>query len=315
MPPVRYLAADGAGALIVSTWDDRGRPAATCRVPRPREHDGHLHSPAPPVRLDHGPDFYAPALLRAPGEADGCCGAGRGKPATTPGCARRAGPGVLTLPREIHSRRRRHASRQQPARELLALRGEQLLRRTGRDPGPEPVDTRRSRPHLRPHRPCWCPTGPARRSAAGHLRRTAPSTSTSASTPPPASWSSTATTPHWTPGRAAGTYRMPCPAARSPAPVELRVVVDHSIAEIFLRHRPGPHPALLPARGRAPGAAGPHRTGYAPRLLGRRVGTAPARDQGAEHQRRRAGAGVAVEPTPTGRSPTSAMCPTPSPKY
>lgn len=31
-----------------------------------------------------------------------------------------------------------------------------------------------------------------------------------------------------------GTYRIPCPAARSGAPVELRMVVDRSVLELFL---------------------------------------------------------------------------------
>lgn len=55
---------DGRGAVLVSAWDpDEG---ALCTAAWPgHEQDGAFVAGAP-QRLDHGPDFYAPALLPAP---------------------------------------------------------------------------------------------------------------------------------------------------------------------------------------------------------------------------------------------------------
>ncbi|MEV6207334.1 glycoside hydrolase family 32 protein [Kitasatospora sp. NPDC051914] len=55
---------DGRGAVLVSAWDPKD--GALCAVAWPgRETDGRFTTDGP-QRLDHGPDFYAPALLPAP---------------------------------------------------------------------------------------------------------------------------------------------------------------------------------------------------------------------------------------------------------
>ncbi|MFI5681723.1 glycoside hydrolase family 32 protein [Streptomyces cellulosae] len=223
---------DGAGRqglLIVSTWDTDAGPQATAAYPGRETPDGTFHSSAP-VRLDHGPDFYAPALLRAPD--------GRwllwawSWEAREPTWAREAGwAGLLTLPREI-TLAADGTVHQRPAREVAGLRDEQLLYATGRaqadpaalgDVGTTFDLTARLTPS--PGRP-----GGLRlvTSADGseHLDVTVDTVAgdvvvdrSHASRDPRA---------------VGGTYRIPCPAARPGAPVELRIVVDGSVLELFL---------------------------------------------------------------------------------
>jgi beta-fructofuranosidase len=81
------------------------------------------------VLLDHGPDFYAPALLKA---ADGRWLLWGWTPeARTADWVFEAGwAGALTLPREV-SLAEDGTVRQRPARELLALRTRRVLRHAG----------------------------------------------------------------------------------------------------------------------------------------------------------------------------------------
>ncbi|WP_425826684.1 glycoside hydrolase family 32 protein [Streptomyces fractus] len=55
---------DGRGAVLVSAWDPNEGALCTAAWPG-REEDGAFVAESP-QRLDHGPDFYAPALLPAP---------------------------------------------------------------------------------------------------------------------------------------------------------------------------------------------------------------------------------------------------------
>ncbi|WP_030951697.1 glycoside hydrolase family 32 protein [Streptomyces sp. NRRL S-481] len=222
----QYLpAASGRpGALILSAWNEATGPQSVAALIG-EEHDGHFKAGAP-VPADHGPDCYAPALLRAPGNRWllwGWSWEARDEAwAVADGWA-----GVLTLPREIHV----HDDgtlRQQPATELLALRGRHTIHTAGATHGPQPVDLGNAgrafdlTARLEPTgdaalRLITTPDGSEYLdirldAAAGALvvDRDHASLDTRAR---------------------GGSYRMPCPADR---PLDLRVVVDHSIAEIFL---------------------------------------------------------------------------------
>ncbi|GGN79853.1 glycosyl hydrolase family 32 [Streptomyces albiflavescens] len=133
---------EGTGAVLASAWDPED--GAICAVYWPgREQDGEFHAAAPQL-LDHGPDFYAPALLRAPD--------GRflmwawiweardeervGAPSTWTDEAGWAG--MLSLPRELAPGTGGELT-QQPARELLNLRGEHRIAATGRVTAEQPV--------------------------------------------------------------------------------------------------------------------------------------------------------------------------------
>ncbi|MFD7300891.1 glycoside hydrolase family 32 protein [Streptomyces pharetrae] len=74
----QYATFGDHGVLILSDWTPQGGPSHTTVVTG-REKDGRFEAAASPVPLDHGPDFYAPALLRVPGE-DRWLGLGLGSP-------------------------------------------------------------------------------------------------------------------------------------------------------------------------------------------------------------------------------------------
>ncbi|MEU5715893.1 glycoside hydrolase family 32 protein [Streptomyces sp. NPDC020403] len=59
------LGADG-GALLVSCWDPEQGARATAAWPGRETEDGTFEATGPPQLLDYGPDFYAPAVLHAP---------------------------------------------------------------------------------------------------------------------------------------------------------------------------------------------------------------------------------------------------------
>ncbi|MEU1342970.1 glycoside hydrolase family 32 protein [Streptomyces sp. NPDC005827] len=223
----QYLpAADGSGrgALIVAAWDDHDGPRSVLALAG-QEHDNVLHPTAPQL-LDHGPDFYAPALLPAPGgrwllwgwswearqeewsDADGWAGA-------------------LTLPREI-TLTQDGRTHQQPAEELLALRGRHTIHATGQVPDPVPVE-------LGQVGRSFDLTARLEATGTAGLRLVTAQDGTEyldirldtdagllvvnrdrASLDPRAR---------------GGSYTIPCPSGQ---PVDLRIVVDHSIAEIFL---------------------------------------------------------------------------------
>ncbi|MFF4731808.1 glycoside hydrolase family 32 protein [Streptomyces mirabilis] len=64
-PP--YATFGDHSVLILSDWTPQDGPSHVT-VHTGREEEGRFTAPAPPVPLDHGPDFYAPALLKAPEE-------------------------------------------------------------------------------------------------------------------------------------------------------------------------------------------------------------------------------------------------------
>ncbi|WP_406224075.1 glycoside hydrolase family 32 protein [Streptomyces canus] len=221
----QYLpAASGLGTLIFSTWTEPTGPMRVAALIG-EEYDGQFKGGSP-VWMDHGPDCYASALMRAPGGRWLLWGwsweARAPAWAVTDGWA-----GVLTLPREIHVDED-GMLRQKPAAELLALRGEHTVHAAGETHGPQPVDL-----------------GSVGRAfdLTARLEPTADAGLRLLTDPDGSEYldirldteagelvvdrehASVDTRAH------GGSYRMPCPTDR---PVDLRVVVDHSIAEIFL---------------------------------------------------------------------------------
>ncbi|WP_328505789.1 glycoside hydrolase family 32 protein [Streptomyces sp. NBC_00391] len=254
---------DGRGVLIVSDWTPQGGPSHTT-VHVGREEDGRFTATWPPVRLDHGPDFYAPALLRAPEEGRWLLW-GWAWEARDDSWAHEAGwAGTLTLPRELTLADDGTVG-QRPARELLALRGERAVHRSGNATVSGPVEL-------------------------GEVSRSFDLTATLTADPHGATGlrlvtsadgaeyldiTFDAATGRLTVDRGhasldvrarAGTYSLPCPGAKGPgAAVQLRVVVDRSIAEIHLatgqvltlRFYPvGDGPWRLQARSTGPGPGG-----------------------------------------------------------
>ncbi|TLS42686.1 glycoside hydrolase family 32 protein [Streptomyces montanus] len=228
----QYATFGDRGVLIVSDWTPQDGPSHVT-VHTGHEEHGRFTTTAPPVRLDHGPDFYAPALLKAP-EEDRWLLWGWSWEARDESWAHEAGwAGVLTLPREITLADDGTVG-QRPARELLALRGERVLHRSEHVTRSGPVEL-------------------------GEVSRTFDLTAVL--TPDPADTSGLRlitsadgseylhisfdpTACHLIVDRShasldararEGVYTVPCPVARVPrTPVELRVVVDRSIAEIYL---------------------------------------------------------------------------------
>lgn len=221
----QYLpAAGGLSALIFSTWSEPTGPMRVAALIG-EEYDDQFKGGSP-VWVDHGPDCYAPALMRAPGGRWllwGWSWEARDESwAIKDGWA-----GVLTLPREIYVDDD-SMLHQQPAAELLALRGEHTVHATGETHGPQPADL-----------------GSVGRAfdLTARLEPTADAALRLLTDPDGSEYldirldteagelvvdrehASLDTRAH------GGSYRMPCPTDR---PVDLRVVVDHSIAEIFL---------------------------------------------------------------------------------
>ncbi|MGA5193082.1 glycoside hydrolase family 32 protein [Streptomyces exfoliatus] len=228
----QYAAFGDRGVLIVSDWTPQGGPSHTT-VRTGREKDGRFTATGAPVPLDHGPDFYAPALLKAPGEDRWLLWAWAWE-AREDAWAHEAGwAGVLTLPREV-SLTADGTVAQRPARELLALRGARTLHRTGYVTRAEPVElgeVGRTFDLTAALIPDTTGTSGLRLltsadgseyldirldPAAGHLVVDRGH----------ASLDSRAR---------GGSYTLPWPATAHPGtPVELRVIVDRSIAEVYL---------------------------------------------------------------------------------
>ncbi|MEU6183961.1 glycoside hydrolase family 32 protein [Streptomyces coeruleorubidus] len=215
----QYLHADGRGALLLSVWDPELGPRRTV-VYAGREHDGRFLAGAPAL-LDHGPDLYAPALLPAP---DGRWLLwGWSWEARDPQWVREAGwAGLLTLPREV-TLAEDGSVRQRPAAELLALRGERTVTSAGVTAGTAVLGTVGASFDLT-----------ARLERAGGLRLV-----TSADGAEyldirvdPTAGELVVDRDHASldPRAQGGTYRVPCPEAS----VELRLVVDRSVAELYL---------------------------------------------------------------------------------
>ncbi|OAH10184.1 glycoside hydrolase family 32 protein [Streptomyces jeddahensis] len=129
----------GRGAVLVSAWDPETGAQCTAAWPGRETPDGGFTSDTP-QRLDHGPDFYAPALLPVP---DGrllmwaWIWEARDEPYVgAPGeWTDQAGwAGMLSLPREL-TLGDDGTLRQRPARELDKLRtGDRCLHAHGQGP-------------------------------------------------------------------------------------------------------------------------------------------------------------------------------------
>ncbi|WLW58233.1 glycoside hydrolase family 32 protein [Streptomyces sp. YU58] len=133
---------DGTGTVLASAWDPEEGASGAIYWPG-RERDGAFDAGSPRL-LDHGPDLYAPALLHAPD--------GRrlmwawvweardeehvGAPSTWTDEAGWAG--MLSVPRELTPGPDGELI-QQPAHELLALRGERRIATAGRASAGQPV--------------------------------------------------------------------------------------------------------------------------------------------------------------------------------
>ncbi|MFJ8082407.1 glycoside hydrolase family 32 protein [Streptomyces sp. NPDC096205] len=221
---------DGRGALIVSAWDPELGPRRTVAYSG-REREGRFLADAP-VLLDHGPDFYAPALLPAP---DGRWLLwGWSWEARDQQWVNAAGwAGLLTLPREV-TLGEDGSVRQQPARELLSLRDGRALTASGETSSAAQLGTVDPSFDLTARLELHAPA------TSGGLRlvtsadgseyldiRIDPTTGELVVDREHASLD---------PRAHGGTYRIPCPEAKtaSGAAIELRLVVDRSVAELYL---------------------------------------------------------------------------------
>lgn len=105
---------DGRALLLTSAWYQRTGPGHV--VAWAGTADGERHHFGAPFRFDHGPDFYAPALLRAP-DGRWLLWAWSWEARAQQG----DWAGVLTVPREV-TLTADGRTRQVPARELTGLR-------------------------------------------------------------------------------------------------------------------------------------------------------------------------------------------------
>ncbi|MFJ6530790.1 glycoside hydrolase family 32 protein [Streptomyces longwoodensis] len=227
----QYLQEDnGRSALIVSAWDPQLGPRRTV-VYTGREQQGRFLAETP-VLLDHGPDFYAPALLHAP---DGRWLLwGWAWEARDRQWVDKAGwAGLLTLPREV-TLGEDGAVRQRPATELLSLRGGRALTASGETAATAVLGTVDASFDLTTRLELHAPA------TGGGLRLVTSGDSDEYLdiTIDPAAGELVVSREHASLDERAhgGTYRIPCPQARtaSRAAVELRLVVDGSVAELFL---------------------------------------------------------------------------------
>ncbi|WP_406432207.1 glycoside hydrolase family 32 protein [Streptomyces sp. NBC_00631] len=221
----QYLHAGGRGALILSAWDPERGPRRTV-VYSGREQDGHFLADAPTL-LDHGPDFYAPALLPAP---DGRWLLwGWSWEARDPAWVREAGwAGLLTLPREV-TLTEDGTVHQQPATELLALRAGRAVTTTGKTAGPAVLGTVGTSFDLTARLEAHT----AGTAAGLRLVTSADGTEYLDISLDPATGELVVDRDHASldPRAHGGTYRVPMAPG---APVEFRVVVDRSVAEFYL---------------------------------------------------------------------------------
>ncbi|MEF9908165.1 glycoside hydrolase family 32 protein [Streptomyces sp. P9-A2] len=228
----QYATFGDRSILIVSDWTPQNGPSHTT-VHTGHEKNGRFTPAASPVPLDHGPDIYAPALLKAPGE-DRWLLWGWAWEARDDGWAHEAGwAGVLTLPREV-SLTADGTVVQRPARELLALRGARVLHRTGHVTRPEPAELGQvSRTFDLTAALIPDPTG----TSGLRLVTSADGSEYLDISLDPAAGHLIVDRGHASLDARArgGSYTAPCPAATRPGtPVELRMIVDRSIAEVYL---------------------------------------------------------------------------------
>ncbi|MFJ8054218.1 glycoside hydrolase family 32 protein [Streptomyces luteogriseus] len=226
----QYLHANGRGALLLGAWDPELGPRRTVVYPG-REQNGRFLADAPAL-LDHGPDFYAPALL--PGPDGRWLLWGWAWEARDPEWVREAGwAGLLTFPREV-TLAENGSVRQRPAAELLALRAEHAVTAVGETRATAVLGT------VGPSFDLTARLEPRTATSATGLRLVTSADGTEyldvridagagelvvdrdhASLDPRAH---------------GGVFRIPCPEAQvaAGAPVELRLVVDRSVAELYL---------------------------------------------------------------------------------
>ncbi|WP_425809690.1 glycoside hydrolase family 32 protein [Streptomyces sp. DT224] len=228
----QYAMFGDRSVLIVSDWTPRNGPSHTT-VHTGREEDGRFAADSPPAPLDHGPDFYAPALLKAPGGDRWLLWAWAWE-ARDDAWAHEAGwAGVLTLPREVNLTADGRVA-QRPAREVLALRGGRALHRTGHVTQAAPIELGQVGSSF----DLTAALVPDATGTSGLRLITAADGSEYLDIHlDPAAGHLTVDRSHASLDTRArgGSYSLPCPAMkRSGGPVELRVIVDRSIAEIYL---------------------------------------------------------------------------------
>ncbi|MEU1191254.1 glycoside hydrolase family 32 protein [Streptomyces sp. NPDC005859] len=221
---------DGRGALIVSAWDPALGPRRTVVYPG-HEQEGRFLAGAP-VLIDHGPDFYAPALLPAP-DGRWLLWAWSWEARDQQWVSAAGWAGLLTMPREV-TLGEDGSVRQQPAAELLSLRDGRALTASGDTSGSAVLGTVDGSFDLTARLELHAPA------TAGGLRLV-----TSADGGEyldiridPATGELVVDREHASldPRAHGGTYRIPCPEAEtaSGAAIELRLVVDRSVAELYL---------------------------------------------------------------------------------
>ncbi|MBA2950437.1 glycoside hydrolase family 32 protein [Streptomyces sp. PSKA28] len=218
---------DGRGAVLISAWNPH--EGALCTVAWPGHEEGGSFVAGSPQRLDHGPDFYAPALLPAPdgrwlmwawiweARDEERVGA-RSEWTDEVGWA-----GMLSLPREL-TLGDDGTVRQRPAREVERMRGERRIGATG--------EARADQPAVLGEIGRICDIS-VRLETAGGLRLI---TDVAGSeyldiVRDPATGEVVVDRTHASLDRRAkgGSWRLPAQAG----PVDLRIVLDHSVAEMF----------------------------------------------------------------------------------
>ncbi|AZM59420.1 MULTISPECIES: glycoside hydrolase family 32 protein [unclassified Streptomyces] len=227
----QYATFGDRSALVLSDWTPRGGPSHTTVVTG-REENGRFTAMTGPVPLDRGPDFYAPALLKAPD--DRWLMWGWAWEARDEAWTHEAGwAGVLTLPREV-SLTPDGTVRQRPVRELLALRGPRVLHGTGQATRTEPAELGRVG-HTFDLTAALVPD--ATGTSGLRLITSADGSEYLDIVLDPTAGRLVVDRTHASPDARArgGMYTAPCPAAARPGvPVALRVIVDRSMAEVFL---------------------------------------------------------------------------------
>ncbi|MHA4818239.1 glycoside hydrolase family 32 protein [Streptomyces aculeolatus] len=216
---------DRRGVLLVSAWDPQAGAQVTAAWPG-RKADGAFAADTP-QRLDHGPDFYAPALLHAP---DGrilmwaWLWEARDEPyvgAPSAWSDEAGWAGMLSLPREL-TLATDGTVRQTPASEVDKLRGAHRIHASGSGPAALGAIS---------------PTADVtvRLEADGGLRLTTSADGREhldirrdADTGDVVADRGGASLDPRTKG---GSWRLPAPSRTAPA--ELRIVLDRSVAEIF----------------------------------------------------------------------------------
>ncbi|NGN63224.1 glycoside hydrolase family 32 protein [Streptomyces sp. A7024] len=219
---------DGRALLLTSAWYQRTGPSHVVAWAGQRDGEGFRFGAT--SRFDYGPDFYAAALMPAPG--------GRwllwgwSWEAREESCAKEAGwAGVLTVPREV-TLRPDGSPHQAPARELDGLRTRTWQRAMRAQPGAESVlGSISSAADIRVRLgfgrdPAWGLRIMCGEGGAGDLDFLDLEIGDGSLTVD-RGHASTDARAH------VGAYRMPLPELAPGAELELRIILDHSIAEIF----------------------------------------------------------------------------------